>query len=222
MKYIIAILIALSGTLHFKISAQQYNFHSIGTETGLPSSECDYILKDSKGYLWISTDAGLAKYNGRTFKTFTVQNGLTDNTIFETYEDESGKLFYSTGNSKLGYIKNDTAFTLPITDTLASILGNGQRLIYSVCDYNKDDYLIATQIGFFTIDKKTMSKLEYLSSPKNANYLVKVFNGKIIGAMYAYNPIESSGKFDFFSICIERIPGRKFLFLKLIETPQIF
>src|SRR5688500_3817037 len=100
------------------LNSQQYNFKNISTNEGLPSSECFHILQDKKGYLWISTTSGLAKYNVRTFKTFTSADGLTDNTIFETYEDEYSHLFYFTSNSRIGYIYNDSAYIPPVADLL--------------------------------------------------------------------------------------------------------
>ncbi|HET6992414.1 MAG TPA: hypothetical protein VFJ43_13860, partial [Bacteroidia bacterium] len=86
------------------LSAQQYNFRPVTAEDGLPGNECHFIRQDSKGYMWISTDAGLVKYNGVSSRTFTKANGLTDNTVFETNENANGKTFYSSGNSELGYI----------------------------------------------------------------------------------------------------------------------
>lgn len=56
-----------------------YNYTS--KNSGLPSDYCNRIIKDEKGYLWIGTLNGLARFNPKTQKVETVlnkQNGLYD------------------------------------------------------------------------------------------------------------------------------------------------
>ncbi|MBK7817430.1 MAG: hypothetical protein IPJ60_07595 [Sphingobacteriaceae bacterium] len=81
------------------------------TKNGLPSNEVYYLLSDSKGYIWICTDAGLVKYNGNTFKQFNSANGLPDNTIFQVKEDRFGRIWYVSYAGKIG-IYPTTAFLL--------------------------------------------------------------------------------------------------------------
>lgn len=50
------------------VNAQQVFLKNYSVNQGLPSSECYSVLQDSKRFLWISTDAGLVKYNGYSFK----------------------------------------------------------------------------------------------------------------------------------------------------------
>lgn len=49
---------------------------------GFPSENIMEILEDDNGYLWISTDKGICKFNKKTFKvenTYTEKDGLQDN-----------------------------------------------------------------------------------------------------------------------------------------------
>lgn len=57
---------------------------------GLPSSEVYDILQDRQGYIWISTDNGVARFNGYEFETFGPEQGLTDPVIFYLFEDHRG------------------------------------------------------------------------------------------------------------------------------------
>jgi hypothetical protein len=186
------------------LRAQEPTFRSISADDGLPRSECYAVRQDSKGYMWICTSAGLTKYNGRTFKTFTTADGLTDNTVFDTYEDEQGRLFYTTSNSRIGYIKNDSAFKLPVTDTLAKLLYSGRRFVKGIGSYDKELLLIATQDGFYTLDKKTLSKLTFITAPEDLMLWIKVIDGKAFCANYtsrgSYKKL--SAKKDY-TICIE-------------------
>ena len=80
-------------------------------EDGLPSNTVYDIYRDRKGYLWISTDKGISRYNGNTFEIFTTNDGLPDNEVFFTTEDCKGRLWLSTYNGKLCYYKDGVFHT---------------------------------------------------------------------------------------------------------------
>jgi ligand-binding sensor domain-containing protein len=49
--------------------SQSPNFKHFTVEDGLPSSKCYQVLQDKKGYIWIASDKGVARYNGYHFQT---------------------------------------------------------------------------------------------------------------------------------------------------------
>lgn len=186
MRVILTILYLLFSILSF---SQQFNFLPVKTINELPSSQCNSIFLDSRDYFWICTDAGLAKFNGRNYKTFTIAEGLTDNTIFKVSEDKRGRLFYASSNSRLGYLKNDSAFVPPISDTLWKVLKKGRYFIYEVTDYENDQLLISTQAGFFLTDAETMSSFQFVPPPSaETSMWVKVRNKGVVGAHYLLDP----------------------------------
>lgn len=75
------------------LSAQVSPTKHFTVKDGLPSNAVYCVLKDSKGFVWIGTDAGLVKYDGFKFQTFTKKNGLCGNFIRDIKEDTSGKLW---------------------------------------------------------------------------------------------------------------------------------
>jgi len=80
-------------------------------ENGLPSNKIYSIYKDSKGFLWFTSDKGVARYNGIKFETFTTDDGLADNEVFFFLEDYYGRIWMSTYNGKLCYYKDGTFYT---------------------------------------------------------------------------------------------------------------
>lgn len=56
------------------------------------------IYEDNNTNLWIGTTTGLSKFNRETksFKTYTIDNGLPNNVIYGILEDEAGNLWFST------------------------------------------------------------------------------------------------------------------------------
>jgi ligand-binding sensor domain-containing protein len=63
------------------LSGQSYSFLPYSTSNGLPQSQVQCINQDSNGYLWVGTLAGLAKFNGKTFINYSVNDGLLNNRI---------------------------------------------------------------------------------------------------------------------------------------------
>jgi two-component sensor histidine kinase len=83
-----------SATIHYTIN------------DGLPSNTVYYIYRSSRGFLWLATDKGVARYDGIKFEKFTTFDGLTDNEIFFFKEDLEGRLWLATYNGELCFYKD--------------------------------------------------------------------------------------------------------------------
>lgn len=75
---------------------QKFYLTNISTDEGLPSSETYQTLQDSKGYIWITTDAGLCRFDGKTITTYTTKDGISENVVFRIREDSKGRVWFST------------------------------------------------------------------------------------------------------------------------------
>ena len=54
---------------------------------------------DQQGIVWVGTwGGGLARFDGKTFKNYTVKDGLASNHVFMLHEDHSGVLWIGTSN----------------------------------------------------------------------------------------------------------------------------
>ena len=80
--------------LGFLINAQEYESKHLGIKDGMPSENVRAIFKDSHGYMWFGTDAGLARYDGRNIKVFTSKDGLAGDMIWAIDEDKDGILWF--------------------------------------------------------------------------------------------------------------------------------
>ena len=59
------------------------------TKDGLPSNSVYRTILDKHGFLWIATEGGLGKFDGKNFKTYTTAQGLPDNEITDLFLDSS-------------------------------------------------------------------------------------------------------------------------------------
>jgi len=56
------------------------------------------ITQDSQGYLWFGTSGrGVLRHDGQVWTTFTMENGLADDTVNCIIEDRNGALWMATG-----------------------------------------------------------------------------------------------------------------------------
>lgn len=107
LRWILTIVIAWFCLL-VDAYGQEYLYKHYTVEDGLPSNTIYTVYRDSKGFLWITTDKGVARYNGIRFEKFTTFNGLSDNEVFGCREDYEGRLWFVTYNGELCYYKDDT------------------------------------------------------------------------------------------------------------------
>ena len=81
-------------------AAGVYLFKTLDAHNGLTISQINCILKDSRGYVWLGTPAGLYRYDGYTFHSFQCnsQDGssLPDSYIISIQETLEGTLWIET------------------------------------------------------------------------------------------------------------------------------
>lgn len=119
------LLISLSFFLPALSFGQQPALRNYTVDNGLPSSEIYHIIQDTKGYIWMATNMGVSRFDGRTFKNFDVQNGLPENTVFEIFEDESNRLWFVSFPFQLSYFQNDSIHQYKYNQTLSELAGHG-------------------------------------------------------------------------------------------------
>ncbi len=92
-------------------------------EDGLPSSETYMVLQDSKGYIWLATDRGVARYDGHEFKVFSSQDGLSDNSVLGLHEDYRGRIWFFTYSTQIFYYENGKIHASPANPHLKKAIG---------------------------------------------------------------------------------------------------
>ncbi len=98
------------------------------------------LTVDRQGIVWIGTwGAGLSRFDGTTFKNYTVQDGLAANHVFMLHEDHNGVLWIGTSNG-ISRLENQTFNNMTTKDGLFS------NTIFSM-DTQKDNTLWVGSFG---------------------------------------------------------------------------
>ncbi len=77
-------------------SAQVLPFDVKTLRDGLPQSQMASMVQDNRGYIWVGTWGGLARYNGGRFHNYTTDDGLPSGRIQELLVDSRGTLWVAT------------------------------------------------------------------------------------------------------------------------------
>ena len=132
---------------------QKYPSKNISTIDGLPNNQVEAIYKDSRGFLWVGTQNGLAKIDNNGITNFYSEDGLSNNAVWDIKEDASGTLWFGTFGG--GVTKFDGKHFTPITQN-ENLKTSRVRKLYI---YN-DLLLIGTEKGLFILDLKTEAVTE--------------------------------------------------------------
>ncbi len=68
---------------------------------GLPSNTVNRMAEDRLGYLWIATNDGLARFDGRSYRIWRAEDGLRDNRIWTVATDARNQVWIGTENAGL-------------------------------------------------------------------------------------------------------------------------
>ncbi len=102
--------------------AQEPSYRRISLNEGLPSSEAYCVIQDSQGYIWVSTDAGVCRFNGKKLTCFTTADGLKDNVVFNLLEDKKGRIWMTCYNGAVCYYEKGKITSIGASDSLMSLM----------------------------------------------------------------------------------------------------
>lgn len=108
--YSFSISLLLSFIYLFHASAQPYVIKRLGVEDGMSSNYVVSVTQDKKGYLWIATESGLNRFDGRQFNIYTKNNsGLSGNELNVVLADPyENKVWIGTQRDGLCYFDYET------------------------------------------------------------------------------------------------------------------
>jgi len=202
---ILFFLIILAGQVY----SQQYNFANYSINEGLSQSVVNCLFQDSKGYIWIGTQNGLNRFNGKSFDVYNYNpmdtNSISNNWIYAIAEDHNGNLWvgtkgglnkYITNKNKFQQINYETGFEHDVTKYIYDVvcLSNGSIIINTppvISVYNQED-------GSFS---HFQTKLEYDRAVNDVKIpVIEDFDGNIwIGSTGGLAMFSSNSKqFSYF------------------------
>ncbi|WP_345006610.1 hybrid sensor histidine kinase/response regulator [Snuella lapsa] len=168
---------------------KQFAFKTLTISDGLSQNSVISIAQDSIGYLWLATQDGLNKYDGRSFTHYNKQFEDITRTTFsklgKIYIDKQNRLWIITHSGKLEIYQ-------PENDSFKHIkLPYNTSSIYQ--DKNLNLYIGTYDKGLFKIDYRSKDTLQIFQTRDRYRTVydyIETDDGLIVtcsGAIYLYN-----------------------------------
>lgn len=147
------ILLLLSFVVGF---SQKINLQKFSVKEGLSQSTVKQIEEDDFGNLWLATNYGLSKFNGKTFENFTATDGLPSNEISNLLF-VNNQLFIGTSKGFCSY----NGKKVEHQSVYKKIRGHVKKIL------SRDTVIhIITTKGYYLLDvKKSIYKLDSIAIP---------------------------------------------------------
>ncbi len=83
---------------------------------GLPTGEANEVIQTSDGYIWIGSYGGLIRYDGTTFRNFSLEGAIASSSIRALAEGNDGKLWIGTNDAGVFVMENGAVSHIPSED----------------------------------------------------------------------------------------------------------
>ena len=117
------------------------------------SNDIRFLHEDKQGRLWISTSYGLVCRHNGGFKTFTVNEGLPDNSVGPIVEDTKGNVWIGTAGG-LSRFENGNFKTFTVEQGLS------RNVIQTLCARADGSVLVGTSAGIQSLRDDHFSSFE--------------------------------------------------------------
>ena len=89
------------------LAGQRYSFKEYGQDAGLTNLDVYCLMQDRTGFLWVGTENGLFRYDGRQFRAYTKAQGLPSVQIEALHQTADGEIWAGTSQG-LARLKGDS------------------------------------------------------------------------------------------------------------------
>ncbi|MBC6111990.1 histidine kinase [Pedobacter sp. CCM 8938] len=173
-------------SLPSKLFSQTTYLPHYTSKNGLASNNCYYILQDKKGFIWISTDNGVSRFDGTNFQNFTIEDGLPDTQILKMTEDSEGRIWFFSLNGQLSYLKDGKFYNQDNNDLLKKL--NFNTVIVSFLQDKAGRIWLGTNSNLIVCwDGKSVKK--YVSPHANNQFINAFIHQDEQGNIYAYSDL---------------------------------
>ncbi len=189
-KTLFFILIYSFLSTHYSLG-QQYYSRNYTINDGLPDNCIREIYKDSRGFLWIGTDAGLSRFDGKNFKVYSSQDGLIGDKIWSIAECGENCIWIGCHDGGISKLSNKEIISY---NSESGLISNEVRKIHYSVKFNilligtEDGLTVYNNDRFISFHKKLNNitqRLQITDFLENDDFIYVFTNGN---GLYKYIP----------------------------------
>lgn len=182
LQFVLTLFICLAMQVLEAVAISVTDYYSITTSEGLPSNTIGAIKKDSSGFIWLGTGAGLCRFDGCEIKTYPV---LAGDDIWSIEELDTDTLLIGTVSGfKYFSRKTNEVFVLDIPSTIV-------KAIKKIDDRR---FLAGTEAGLFLVDKHTPRQILLDSGLSPCNHITSIIRED--KDVYWFSTADGLGRID--------------------------
>ncbi len=135
-------LLLVQTLISFVVFAQEPYFTVIDKSKGLPSNSVYCITQDKKGFIWVSHNEGISRFDGVNFKTYySVRQSSKAGSYIN--EDKYERIWYSNFDGYIFYVENDSLWPLKMDEPFGyTRYGITEEYLYVVLKNGIDIYTL--------------------------------------------------------------------------------
>lgn len=166
----------------------QYLFQNFTIKDGISNNVINCIIQDHRGFIWLGTNDGLNRFDGRVFKAYRHipgnKNSISGNIIRDIYEDKNHVLWIATedgGITVFDPMKEESSAYVQYRYASQDANSIPNNFVTSIVEDGRGKMWIGTQgngIVLFDKNKKTFSE-KFNDKPKNIMKLFKVSDDEL-------------------------------------------
>lgn len=162
-KYHLFLIFLIFGQI---VVGQNYNLtNSFTTKDGLPSNLVYETVCDANGFLWVATDNGISRFDGKRFITYSTKNGLPSNDVIQVIRQNDGTIWANCYKQPPSYF-DEKRNKFVCLDANQKIVDLCKNLIINHDDLNNKELLFQNNLGYFVVKNK---KITLFKAYKEAN-----------------------------------------------------
>jgi ligand-binding sensor domain-containing protein len=192
-----SLLIMLAGVIYFPVQAQQKNgaqetveTNNVSTSHG-PRSFVRNIKRDRKGNIWLVSNEGIIRYDGKSFTNITSKVGSAR--FWDVLEDRKGNCWFGTGDSGVYYYNarlNDGAGLQHFTTTDGLV----NDRVGNIYEDKKGNIWFGTENGVSRYDGKSFRSLRMKEAPSvgsSDSFHISVYQHPIPEDSWMHNAVNA-------------------------------
>lgn len=143
---------------------------------GLPSNVIYQSLEDQKGYLWLATDQGVVRYDGKKFQVYAKTEGVPDIEVMRLIMDNDGRIWIRCYNNSVAFYDSSRDRFVEITSILNQLNIKKVQQIHSL---KEGGIQLKTEAASFIIDNRIAFDLTLFKTPDSTHLLYGHPNGLV-------------------------------------------
>lgn len=206
MRYpLLHLMVFLLFAMSTSLIAQEYSFVNFTTKDGLAGSTVYDAVQDKDGFMWFATENGLSRFDGKTFRNYTVSDGLPDNEILKLFVDSKNRVWIMPFKNEICYYFKGKIYTKGNDLQLKS--ANLPNMAHQMLENGSGDLIIHSSHGsHFTIflNNGAVISSDTLLDPKNIHGIIpgidEYGNFRLLVQNYKKSRIEEGSHIFYWSL----------------------